>query len=194
MTLEIAYVGGTKIESRANRYTFVWRKTVEKNRAKPEAKIRKVLEYIDEGIAGDNLPDDEPPAPVNFEELKKRIAEINRENRTKVEMKEIRTLEDKYLPKLEEYEKHLKTMGNRNSYSKTGSSATFMRLKGGHMQNGQLKPAYNVQVATENQFITHYDSFPQSGWFPGLQTICERLQRAFWRSFEKDGSRFGLWQ
>jgi transposase len=30
LTLETAYVDGTKIESRANRYTFVWRKTVEK--------------------------------------------------------------------------------------------------------------------------------------------------------------------
>jgi hypothetical protein len=50
-------------------------------------------------------------------------------------------------------------MGNRNSYSKTDPSATFMRLKDDHMKNGQLKPAYNLQIGTENQFFTHFDFF-----------------------------------
>jgi hypothetical protein len=27
------------------------------------------------------------------------------------------------------------------------------------MQNGQLKPAYNLQIGTENQFLTHFDFF-----------------------------------
>ena len=30
-----------------------------------------------------------------------------------------------------------------------------MRMKEDHMKNGQLKPAYNIQLATENQFITN---------------------------------------
>ena len=51
LSLDVIYTDGTKIESRANRYTFVWRKTVEKNKLKLEAKIQKVLEQIDEGIA-----------------------------------------------------------------------------------------------------------------------------------------------
>jgi len=46
-------------------------------------------------------------------------------------------------------------LGNRNSYSKTDSDATFMRMKEDHMKNGQLKPAYNPQISTENQFITN---------------------------------------
>lgn len=160
LSLDVVYVDGTKIESRANRYTFVWRKSVEKYKAKLEEKIRKVLELVEDGIAGDNLPDDEPPTPINSEELKKRIAEINRENRTKEEAKAIKTLENKHLPKLQEYEKHLETMGDRNSYSKTDPAATFMRMKEDHMKNGQLKPAHNVQISTENQFYTHYDFFP----------------------------------
>ncbi|WP_313380450.1 IS1182 family transposase [Proteiniphilum saccharofermentans] len=163
LSLESAYIDGTKIESRANRYTFVWRKSVEKNKARLEEKIRRVLELVEEGIAQDNLPEDEPPRPVNSEELKERIARINRENRSREQQKAIRTLEDKHLPKLEEYEKHLEVMGERNSYSKTDNAATFMRLKDDHMQNGQLKPAYNVQIATQNQFFTHYDIFPNPG-------------------------------
>ena len=43
----------------------------------------------------------------------------------------------------------------RNSYSKTDLEATFMRMKEDHMLNGQLKPAYNVQIAVENYFIIH---------------------------------------
>jgi len=31
-----------------------------------------------------------------------------------------------------------------------------MRLKEDHMKNGQFKPAYNVQMGTENQFIVGY--------------------------------------
>ncbi|WP_436415506.1 IS1182 family transposase [Petrimonas sp.] len=159
LSLDLVYVDGTKIESRANRYTFVWRKSVEKYKAKLEEKIRKILELVEEGIAGDNLPEDEPPTPINSEELKRRVAQLNRENRTKEETKAIKTLEDKHLSKLQEYEKHLETMGDRNSYSKTDPAATFMRMKEDHMKNGQLKPAHNVQIATENQFYTHYDFF-----------------------------------
>ncbi len=44
----------------------------------------------------------------------------------------------------------------RSSYSKTDSDATFMRMKEDHMLNGQLKPAYNFQISTNNQFIASY--------------------------------------
>jgi len=160
LSLDVIYVDGTKIESRANRYTFVWKKTVEKNKAKLEEKIRKVLEQIEEGIAIENQMEDQPPLPIDSKELRRRIEALNRENRTKAEQKAIKTLEEKQLPKLEEYEKHLAILGDRNSYSKTDPDATFMRMKEDHMKNGQLKPAYNVQIGTENQFLTHYDFFP----------------------------------
>jgi transposase len=160
LSLEVAYIDGTKIESRANRYTFVWRKSIEKYKERLEEKIHKVLGMIEEGIAQDNNPEDDPPTPFNSEEIRKRVAQINRENRSKEEQKAIKTLENKLLPKLEEYERHLDTLANRNSYSKTDSDATFMRMKEDHMLNGQLKPAYNVQISTENQFISHYDFYP----------------------------------
>ena len=160
LSLEVAYVDGTKIESRANRYTFVWRKSIEKYKDRLEEKIHKILGMIEEGIAGDNNPDYDPPTPFNSEEIKKRVAQINRENRSKEEQKAIKILENKLLPKLEEYERHLDTLVNRNSYSKTDTDATFMRMKEDHMLNGQLKPAYNVQISTENQFISHYDFYP----------------------------------
>lgn len=160
ISLKELYVDGTKLESRANRYTFVWRKSVERNKAKLESKIHGILSQIEDGITQDNAPDNEPPTPINSRELKERIQQINRENRSKEELKQIKTLEDKHLPKLQEYEEKLDTLGERNSFGKTDTDSTFMRMKEDHMRNGQLKPAYNLQIGTENQFITHYDLFP----------------------------------
>ena len=55
-----------------------------------------------------------------------------------------------------EYKDHFEIMGKeRSSYSKTDLEAAFMRMKDDHMRNGQLKAAYNVQIAVENYFIIH---------------------------------------
>jgi transposase len=34
LSLDVQYIDGTKVESVANKYTFVWRMTVERNKAK----------------------------------------------------------------------------------------------------------------------------------------------------------------
>lgn len=158
LSLEVQYIDGTKIESVANKYTFVWRKSVEKSKAKLEEKIRNILSQINEGIAQDNEQStDETPSSIDAESLQKRIDEINRQNReySKQEKKQLRELE-KEVGKLQEYEKKLDTLGDRNSYSKTDEDATFMRMKEDAMNNGQTKPGYNVQIGTENQFITNF--------------------------------------
>src|SRR5690606_1074561 len=60
----------------------------------------------------------------------------------------------------QKYQKDFEVFGTRNSYSKTDHEATFMRMKDDYMQNGQLKPGYNVQIATEGQYTLAYDVFP----------------------------------
>ena len=65
-----------------------------------------------------------------------------------------------FCEKRREYEKHLAVLGERNSYSKTDPDATFMRMKDDHMRNGQLKPAYNVQLAVESEYIVGVGIFP----------------------------------
>jgi hypothetical protein len=57
---------------------------------------------------------------------------------------------------LSKYEKQEEVLQERNSYSKTDHDATFMRMKEDHMRNGQLKPAYNWQFSTNNQFVVNY--------------------------------------
>lgn len=59
VSLDVEYIDGTKIESKANKYTFVWRKSVEKNRAKLLSKINVLLEQIDETIAQDKVTENE---------------------------------------------------------------------------------------------------------------------------------------
>ena len=60
--------------------------------------------------------------------------------------------------KLEEYVEKIKICGeDRNSYSKTDHSATFMRIKTDYMGNDQLLPAYNVQVGVADEYIAVVD-------------------------------------
>lgn len=54
VTLDVEYIDGTKIESKANRYTFVWRKSTERNRARLLDKIKALLGQVDESIAQEN--------------------------------------------------------------------------------------------------------------------------------------------
>lgn len=169
LSLDVQYIDGTKIESAANKYTFVWRKTTEKNKAKLETKIRDILSQIDNGIAQDNSPM-EDTAAIDSSTLQNIINDINEKNRKKAaegaSKKELKEMDqtvkklEKAKEKMEEYEDKLETLGDRNSYSKTDPDSTFMHMKEDAMRNGQTKPAYNVQISTENQYITVYDFFP----------------------------------
>ena len=171
VTLEVEYIDGTKIESKANKYTFVWRKTVEKNRAKLMEKIRALLEQVDESIAQDNATETEkveftPETLTDMAEELKQALEAKPEAKTKEEktahreakkrLKEMEACRDK----LAEYDGRLEQMGERNSMSKTDPDATFMRMKEDAMNNGQTKPGYNLQISAENQFITDFALFP----------------------------------
>src|SRR5690606_3074761 len=97
----------------------------------------------------------------------------------KVTQKQLKKLREEHLPRLEKYEQQLATLGERNSYSKTDVDATFMRLKDDHMQNGQLKPAYNTQISTEEQFITHYIIHQHSGDTTKLKDHLEGFEENY---------------
>lgn len=160
LSLDIQYIDGTKIESAANKYTFVWRGAVEKNKAKLEEKIKKVLGDIDQQIQQDNQEanQQEVPQKIDSNLLKQKLGEINQKLKesSKSTHKQLQKLQEEHLPRLEKYEQQHQTLGDRNSFSKTDEDATFMRMKEDHMKNGQLKPAYNPQISTENQYITHF--------------------------------------
>lgn len=169
VALEEVFTDGTKLESFANRYTFVWKGSVEKNKERLEKKIKLVLKDIENEIAQESRSQEENQvsSPISSQELDKKIAELNEQliqkRAGKKAFKQVEKLQNEALPKLLEYEGHLQKMGERNSYSKTDPDATFMRMKEDHMKNGQLKPAYNVQLSTEHNFITNYSIHQRPG-------------------------------
>ena len=171
VTLEVGYLDGTKIESKANKYTFVWRKSVERNCEKLLEKIRVLLQQINEQMAQDKAADVDTLelTPQTLCEISKEFKEAlgsAPEAKTKEEKaaqrgknKMFKELE-RHGEKLAEYNSRLEQMEGRNSISKTDPSATFMRMKEDAMCNGQTKPGYNLQISSENQFITDFALFP----------------------------------
>ena len=189
VSLDIQYIDGTKIESASNKYTFVWKKSIEKNKEKLETKIALILSDIDSTIKKDNLECKKPKVEqsVDSDTLHKKIAQLN--NRilelTKQQKKDLNKLQVEHVVRLERYEKQLEVLGDRNSYSKTDLDATFMRMKDDHMKNGQLKPAYNVQISTENQIVTNMSIHQRPGDTGTLESHLEQFEDHYQKQSEK---------
>jgi transposase len=162
LSLKEIYTDGTKIEANANRYTFVWGNSIKYNKAKMEAQLKELWAYT-ESLAAEEMKD---VAPVDFkeispQELTKTIEKIHTVLKDKEEvpkkLKQKLNYAKREWPKnLDKYKDQQQVLQQRNSYSKTDTDATFMRLKEDHMKNGQLKPAYNLQLSSNNQYIVNY--------------------------------------
>ena len=151
ISLNVEYIDGTKIESKSNKYTFVWRKTVERNRERLMKKIHALLGQIDDAIAQEKSSESHEeiaftPAMLTemAGELRSALEQVpkpsTKEGKAalKKKRKQLKELEG-HREKLQEYDNHLKTLQERNSYSKTDKDATFMRMKEDAMRNGQTK-------------------------------------------------------
>lgn len=179
VSLECLFIDGTKIEANANKYSFVWKKATDKFSAKLQEQIQVYFqEEITPLIHQAITLDEETPitseqltgfAQVLEEELEKLNQDIEetpvkgrdgRKTQRRKLKKVLRKVKDDFSVRAEKYECYHSTFDGRNSFSKTDTDATFMRMKEDHMRNGQLKAGYNLQIATENQFVLHYDIFP----------------------------------
>ena len=160
------FIDGTKIESAANRYTFVWKKAVTKLQKRLCEKIAVLVEEL-ELLYGIRLIFNGRKFGLRtLKKIRKKLYAIKKEEgiifvhgcgRRKSRLqRSIETLEG-YMEKLKEYTKKIYNCGDRNSYSKTDPDATFMRMKEDHMMNGQLKPAYNLQHGVDSEYITWLD-------------------------------------
>lgn len=182
VSLEVQYIDGTKIESAANKYGFVWHGSVEKHDKRLREKTDAVLREIEQVLRDEQQePDTEPTLSTGeFVSRVERIKErMDTGNLTKQQSRVVRDVENKALPKMKEYERHIATMGERNSYAKSDPDATFMRMKEDAMLNGQLKPGYNVQIATENQFITNYGIFQRPADTATLIDFLESFHKKY---------------
>lgn len=165
INLKEIYIDGTKIEANANRYSFVWGKSINTSEERISRQIKELWEYA-QSIAAAELADDssEDFAEIDAEKVKETISKIDSALENKLIDKKVRqklNYARKNWPKnLERYQGQKEIMGERNSMSKTDADATFMRMKEDHMCNGQLKPGYNLQISTNNQFIVNYSLHP----------------------------------
>jgi transposase len=159
---ENLFVDGTKIEANANRYTFVWKKVVNKNEAKMFMKIQSCIETINLtymtnlAVAKDTLLDDMKKA---LDYVKEKIQEAHIEivhgiGKRKSELQKFKEELESFHERQENYNLHNQLFDGRNSYSKTDPDATFMHMKDDHMRNSQLKPGYNVQIGVESEYVT----------------------------------------
>ena len=232
ITLETLFIDGTKIEANANRYTFVWRGTlnyhlvglldtidslyhrynslledngygekyslgnaqmfiiegmdrvrevIEKNRKRKLTKHKK--------LSNNRVIEIDNCSPLDMLKLQKNlkviadgegIVFVHGKGKKKSEIQQLYEELEACGSKLMEYKESFEIMGkDRNSYSKTDLEATFMRMKEDHMMNGQLKPAYNVQIAVENYFIIHSYVSNDRTDYNALIPVIQKHIRAF---------------
>ena len=163
------YIDGSKFEANANKYTFVWKKATEKYRYALFAKITELFEKMNAELSyeGVGIQINTEYIPAYLDEvlssyrILRKIDESTfvhgRGHRKTTEQRNVEKLIE-YRDKLSEYVEKLEICGeDRNSYSKTDPSATFMRMKRDYMGNDQLLPAYNVQVGVADEYIAVVD-------------------------------------
>ena len=192
MTTEV-FIDGTKIESAANRYTFVWRKAVTKHQARFLQKTALLV--------GDIIQRQELKPLWQKQVKKKHVKKILKKLRAKANeeslefvsgrghiktqlQRDIEALEAA-LEKLKEYEKKLHICADRGSYAKTDPDATFMHMKDDHMRNGQLKPAYNIQHAVNSGFIVAAGIFPNPTDVMTLKPFLNQMEDDLSFAFER---------
>ena len=168
---EASFIDGTKILANANKYSFVWKKRTIKYSELNVEKARQLIHEIKQAEVKINV--DEEKFDIDqldtvialleqrIEELNQRVSETAKVSPNPA--KQERRHAKKYLHALDhcrqkhlEYQTQAQIAGQRNSYSKTDHDATFMRLKEDPMRNGQTKPAYNLQIMTNSQYVLGY--------------------------------------
>ena len=131
-------VDGTKVEANANRYTFVWGNAIKANKEKMKKQLEELWQYTQKVAA-------------TIEKIDRALKD--NEAVSKQVKQKLNYAKNKWPAALDKYEAQEKILDGRNSYSKTDTDATFMRLKDDHMQNGQLKAAYNVQISQQTNTL-----------------------------------------
>jgi transposase len=165
LDLSTYFLDGTKVEANANKYSYVWKTSTKKYQQSLKENVHKHLIEIDEL----NNQEDKKYADIEVQKIDtKKISKLadeisstikpndtSKTNRRKKTI--VKKLKTDFLPREKKYEKQLEILENRNSYSKTDIDATFMRMKEDQNKpKADPKPAYNMQIGTNEQFVISY--------------------------------------
>lgn len=195
---EAIFIDGTKIEANANKFSFVWKRSVDRYQ---KSLIEKSNELYEELLQEQIIPEiaresSEELSTKELETIAEKVNDVVVDYTNQIDQsedvekrKQLRS-ERKYpkqvykkmidmIRRKKNYHKHQQIFKQRNSYSKTDHDATFMRMKDDYMRNGQLKAGYNVQVATEGQYALAYDIFPNPTDTRTLIPFLERIKKNF---------------
>ena len=161
VSLKEVYLDGTKIEANANRYSFVWGGTVNRSRQRIKEQLKELWNYTQQ-VAAEELQDTQPREfeEIDAQQVSETIQRIDQALRGKSIprpiRKKIQYAKRCWAKNMDKYEQQGTILGKRRSYSKTDQEATFMPMKEDLKGKGQLKPAYNLQISTSDQFILNY--------------------------------------
>ena len=197
--LENYFLDGTKVEANANKHKVVWAKKRENYHQRVQAQIKELLKHIEEVNAEEQeeYGDDDleemggnGQTEVNSELLQKKIDELNQKLRERLRNKQesvstrkaMKKLEGDCLVRLKKYEEQAERLRGRNSYSKTDPDASCMRMKEDRgAEKPWPKPAYNIQIGTEGQFIVGFSVHGRAGdtacLIPHLENVHIHLGR-----------------
>jgi transposase len=175
---EAIFIDGTKIEANANKFTFVWKKSIERYHRSLIEKSNQLYNKLFENQIVPEI-ERESTEQLSLEELSQLVqkvddvvTEYDKQIEASSDVPERKALRNErkypkqvrkqlidFVIRKKKYQQDFETFGTRNSYSKKDPDATFMRMKDDYMKNGQLKAGYNVQIATEGQYTLAYSLF-----------------------------------
>lgn len=173
------FIDGTKIQADANIYSFTWRKAIARYEAGLIENVSSLYEELIQTNVDIALAEEELITSSGIEKIIDSLDEALDEVEVEIENektipkggsahKRRRRMLKKYrnkcahdfLPRKRRYEEANELFDERNSFSKTDTDATFMCMKEDPMKNRELKPGYNLQVASSNQYVIDFDIFP----------------------------------
>ena len=191
--LENYYVDGTKIEANANKHRVVWAKRNRRYQEQIRDKVKEILEEVerinqaeDELYGDEDLPEVDIGKHIDSETLKETIDKLNERLRNLPKDDELKAAVEKmkrnYLPRQHKYEEQERKLAGRNSYAMADEEATCMRMKEDRgAEKPWAKPAYNVQLGTENQFVVGFSLHQRAGDTSCLIPHLEGLQHQLGR-------------
>ena len=167
LSKETVFIDGTKLEACANKYTFVWKKSVGKWEAKMYERIQEAVrllnqEYLCQFCVGEETRTRDLKEICRFLEEKCKVDGtlfVQGRGKRKSRNQRYQELFRRFLERQTIYDWHTASFQGRNNYCETDSDATFMHMKDDHMRNAQLKPGYNVQIAVDSEYIVATDIF-----------------------------------
>jgi transposase/endonuclease III len=184
LNIKELYTDGTKIEAAANRYTFVWGKAIKTSKERIKKQLDELWQYA-QNVAAAELPDKDPTGfdKIDADKVEQTIEQINEALKDKPVSKEVKQklsyAKKNWPSNLKKYAAQEKILNGRNSYSKTDNDASFMRMKEDHMLNGQLKPGYNFQISTNNQYVVNYSLHQTTADTTTLQQHAELYKKQY---------------